>query len=88
MINPDESTDVALTNLSIKFKTDYENELIKLNKYLKLAKQYIYDNLDKIDNYIINLEDMHDNQLRKICFPYPYKLENNNKSKILWIIIK
>lgn len=31
---------------------------------------------------------MHDNKLRKICFPYPYKLENNNKSKILWIIIK
>jgi F0F1-type ATP synthase delta subunit len=30
---------------------------------------------------------MHDNKLRKICFPYPYKLENNNKSKILWIII-
>lgn len=42
IINPDEPTDVALTNLSIKLKTDFQNELIKLNKYLKLAKQYIY----------------------------------------------
>ena len=42
IINPDEPTDVALTNLSIKFKSDFQNELIKLNKYLKLAKQYIY----------------------------------------------
>ena len=47
IINPDEPTDVALTNLSIKFKTDFQNEL---NKYLKFSETvYIYDNLDKLD---------------------------------------
>ena len=85
--NPDISTDTALTILSKKFNTNYEEEINDLYKSIKIGKQYMYDHKNLLHNYITNLESILDNQNKKICFPYLYKLKNNKK-KILWLIYK
>lgn len=45
----------------------------------------MYDNLDKTDDYINKLEDIKDNLERKICYPFPY-LVNEDIHKNIWII--
>ena len=82
LIYPEESTDITLAQLSKKFSLNYDEEINKLHKYIKLAKQYMYDNKDKIKDFIFNLEDMVDNKKRNICFPYGYKTEDNKKIKL------
>lgn len=72
---------IIKVKLANKFEVDYNLELKKLNKYIKLAKQYIYDNSDKLENYITYLEDMVDNLKRKICSPYPYKINSRINKK-------
>ena len=84
MKNPDESPSTALGKLAKDLNVNYDEEISLLNKYIFLAKQYMYDNKNKLENYISKLEDIKDNNNNKICKPYPYKLKNG-KSNILWI---
>ena len=84
--NPEDSVSTALSKIAKCMKINYEIELPILNKNIIIAKQYFYDNKNKIENFITKLEDIKNNNNNKICKPYPYKL-NNGKQKILWSII-
>lgn len=50
--NPDTSTFDALNELAKKFKTDYNQEIEKLYKSIKIGKQYQYDNKILLKDYI------------------------------------
>lgn len=45
----------------------------------------MYNHKKLLQNYITNLESIADNQNKKICYPFLYKLKNN-KTKLLWLI--
>ena len=84
--NPDKARDDALTELSKRFETNYTDEINLLSDMLYLGKQYIYDNPEKVKNYIFKLEDIEDNEHNKICKAFPY-ISKNNKTKNIWLII-
>ena len=83
---PDKPHDDALTELAKRFETNYNEEINLLSDMLYIGKQYIYDNPEKVENYIFKLHDIEDNEHNKICNVYPY-ITKNNKTKNIWIII-
>ena len=84
--NPDKARDDALTELAKTFETNYNEEINLLSYMLYLGKQYIYDNPDKVNNYVFKLEDIEDNEHNKICKAFPYKTKTE-KTKNIWLII-
>ena len=85
--NPDDTTDEVLNLLSSKFQITTEEELNNLYVNIKKGKQYSYDNINLLNNYVNKLEDLKDNKNNKISITYPYIDENKNK-KILWLIFE
>ena len=68
MNNPGDSTDKVLNNLTFKFQISNEEEIIILFDFIKKSKQYAYDNIHLLDNYVNKLEDLIDNKKTKFHF--------------------
>ena len=83
--NPDESTDKVLNKLSKLFNLVDENELY-LFDYIKKGKQYTYDHINQINDYVNKLEDIKDNNNNKLANPYSY-IDNDNKEKVVWLLM-